>query len=207
MPPRRRTFYLADATILSNVKVRKLARVHPDRWLSAWGAFHVLIGVATLNGSPRLTRDDVLETIGPEHDDLLDLLRDAGLLSKTGIDAATFKEWCPKPRPRYPSDDTRSGGAGSDSGGMGSDSGGVRGDSAGVRHDSEGTPPESPTSATSSSSGSTTASSSSSRGAGKKDGPKDDNDGRSPAERLSDDFKAGKLTELDYQRLRRELVS
>lgn len=37
------------------------------------------------------------------------------------------------------------------------------------------------------------------------DGPKDEYDERSPAERLSDDFKAGRINELEYQRLRKGL--
>jgi hypothetical protein len=156
MPPRRRTFYLADATVLSNSKVRRLARQHPDDWLAAWGAFHILIGVATLNGSPRLTDEDVTDTLGADHDRLADVLRDAGLLTRTGIDPATFREWCPKPRPRYPSD----------SRGITPDSDGVPPDSGGIEHDSARTPTESPTSSTSSSSTSSSKAASSSRGVG-----------------------------------------
>jgi len=155
MPPRRRTFYLADATVLSNSKVRGLSREHPRDWLAAWGAFHVLIGVATLNGHPRLSSRDLADTLGPEHADLIAMLRKVGLLTRSGIDPDTFEEWCPKPRPKYPSD-----------------SAGVKGDSAGVVPDSVGVGKNSaesdgvPTSTSSSSSGSTTASSSTSRGVG-----------------------------------------
>ena len=45
MPPRRRTFYLADATLLSNPKVLRLKRLHPDDWLSVLGGFHLLISI------------------------------------------------------------------------------------------------------------------------------------------------------------------
>lgn len=151
MPPRRRTFYLADATVLSNAKVRRLARQHPDDWLSAWGAFHILIGVATLNGSPRLTEDDIIDTLGEDHAHLAVTLREAGLLTRTGIEPATFKEWCPKPRPKYPSD--RRGSTGTDN-----DSDGVSTDSDGIGHDSKVTPTESPTSSTTSTSSSSTGS-------------------------------------------------
>ena len=157
MPPRRRTFYLADATVLSNSKVRGLARSNPDEWLSAWGAFHVLIGVATLNGHPRLSSRDVADVLGPEHLHLAELLRKVGLLTRSGIDPETFEEWCPKPRPKYPSDYA---GAKPDSDGVDPDSAGVSRDSA----ESDGAP----TSTTSSSSASKTASSS--RGA--KDAPR-----------------------------------
>lgn len=153
MPPRRRTFYLADATVLSNSKVRGLSRAHPRDWLAAWGAFHVLIGVATLNGSPRLSSQDIADVLGPEASDLVSHLRRVGLLSRSGIDPETFDEWCPKPRPKYPSD---SKGVKSDSAGIVSDSGGVVSDSA----ESNGVP----TSSTTSSSVSTTASASPSRG-------------------------------------------
>src|SRR6185369_2481595 len=112
MPPRRRTLYLADATVLSNSKVRGLSRDHPRDWLAAWGAFHVLIGVATLNGSPRLSSRDLTDVLGPEHGDLVEMLRRVGLLTRSGIDPATFEEWCPKARPKYPSD---YGGVGADS--------------------------------------------------------------------------------------------
>lgn len=104
MPPRRRTFYLADATVLSNSKVRRLTARYPDDWLAAWGAFHILIGVATLNGSPKLPVEDVAVTLGPDHTRLTAMLREVGLLSRGGIDPDTFTEWCPKPRPKYPSD-------------------------------------------------------------------------------------------------------
>jgi len=161
MPPRRRTFYLADATVLSNAKVRGLSREHPRDWLAAWGAFHVLIGVATLNGSPRLSSRDLTDVLGPEHGDLVKMLQKVGLLTRSGIDPETFEEWCPKPRPKYPSD---SGGGKPDSGGVDPDSGGVGADSA----ESNGAP----TSTTSSASSSKTASSSPSRGAGKKHGLK-----------------------------------
>lgn len=154
MPPRRRTFYLADATALSNGKVRRLARQHPDDWLSAWGAFHILIGVATLNGSPRLTDDDIVDALTPDFERLVPILREAGFLTRTGIDAKTFAEWCPKPRPKYPSDRKGSDGDTTDSDGVGSDSAGVDGRS-------EGTPTESPTTTSTSSSSSTTGSTSS----------------------------------------------
>jgi hypothetical protein len=155
MPPRRRTFYLADATVLSNSKVRGLSREHPRDWLAAWGAFHVLIGVATLNGHPRLSSRDLADTLGPEHADLVVMLRKVGLLTRSGIDPETFEEWCPKPRPKYPSDYN---GKPPDSGGVGSDSGGVSVDSA----ESNGAP----TSTTSSSSASSSKAASSSRGVG-----------------------------------------
>lgn len=140
MPPRRRTFYLADATALSNGKVRRLTRLHPDVWLAAWGAFHVLIGVATLNGSPRLTDADVTDTLGTDHDHLAAVLREVGLLTRNGVDPQTFRDWCPKPRPKYPSD-----------------SGGARPDSDGIRPtpaESDPIPMESPTSSTTSTSSS-----------------------------------------------------
>jgi hypothetical protein len=156
MPPRRRTFYLADATVLSNSKVRGLSREHPRDWLAAWGAFHVLIGVATLNGHPRLSSRDLTDTLGPEHADLLAMLRRVGLLTRSGIDPETFEEWCPKARPKYPSDYN---GKPPDSGGVGSDSGGVGQDSA----ESDGAS----TSTTSSSSSSGAASSPPSRGVGR----------------------------------------
>ena len=154
MPPRRRTFYLADATVLSNSKVRGLSRDHPRDWLAAWGAFHVLIGVATLNGHPRLSSRDLTDVLGPEHADLVALLRRVGLLTRSGIDPETFEEWCPKARPKYPSDYN---GKPPDSGGIDPDSGGVGQDSA----ESDGV------STSSSSSGSKAGASSSSRGAGR----------------------------------------
>ena len=117
MPPRRRTFYLADATLLSNPKILRLRRQHPDDWISVVGAFHLLIGVATLNGSPKLTQDDISDVLGGR-DDLIVTLRSAGLMTPTGIDKATFNDWCPKPRPQYPSDRNRSGGKSADSGGV-----------------------------------------------------------------------------------------
>ena len=152
MPPRRRTFYLADATLLSNPKILRLRRQHPDDWIAVVGAFHLLIGVATLNGSPKLAQDDISDVLGGR-DDLIGRLREAGLMTPTGIDRATFNDWCPKPRPQYPSDRNRSGGKGADSGGVGRDSTGVGADSDGM-----------PTSSSSSSSGATSASSS--RGVG-----------------------------------------
>ena len=151
MPPRRRTFYLADATLLSNTKVLRLQRQHPDEWLSAIGAFHVLIGIATLNSSPKLSPSDIDDVLGTQSG-VVSLLRTAGLMTPTGIDRATFNEWCPKSRPRYPSDDKprrNSGGDSADSGGVGRDSGGIRTESGGM-----------PTSTTTSS----TTSTSSSRG-------------------------------------------
>jgi hypothetical protein len=168
VPPRRRTFYLADATVLSNSKVRSLARSHPRDWLAAWGAFHVLIGVATLNDSPRLTSRDIEDVLGPEVGDLVEHLRRLGLLTRSGIDPETYEEWCPRPRPKYPSD---SKGAKADSAGITTDSGGVGPDSA----ESNGVP----TSTTSSSA--TAASSSSSRGAEEKTTPlrkREDDDGK-----------------------------
>jgi len=152
MPPRRRTFYLADATLLSNPKILRLRRQHPDEWVTVIGAFHLLIGVATLNGSPKLAQNDISDVLGGR-DDLIELLREAGLMTPTGIDRATFNDWCPKPRPQYPSDRNRSGGKGADSGGVGPDSGGVGAESRGI-----------PTSSSSSASSSKTASPS--RGAG-----------------------------------------
>ena len=154
MPPRRRTFYLGDATILSNPKVRRLARQHPDRWLSVLGAFHVLIGVATLNGSPRLTRDEITDTIGEGHDDLIGLLREVGLMTTTGIRRETFDAWTPKARPKYPSDEkgrpntAESDGETRNSAGVGRSITEFRRNSDGVHADSGGVP----TSSTSSSS-------------------------------------------------------
>lgn len=200
MPPRRRTFYLADATVLSNSKVRGLSRDHPRDWLAAWGAFHVLIGVATLNGSPRLSSRDLTDVLGPEHSDLVAMLRRVGLLTRSGIDPETFDEWCPKARPKYPSDYK---GDKPDSDGIVSDSGGVGGDSA----ESDGVP----TSATSSSSGSKAGASSSSRGAGRSAGAKHD-DGLStqPTKEealmaLSEAWKRGEFDELEYKRRRDEV--
>lgn len=103
MPPRRRTFYLADATLLANSKVRRLMR-HPD-WLGAIGTFHILIGVATLNDSPDFSDADCDDLLGEESRPYVLMLRTVGLMTETGLDAATFEEWKPKPRPRYPSDD------------------------------------------------------------------------------------------------------
>lgn len=198
MPPRRRTFYLADATVLSNSKVRGLARSHPRDWLAAWGAFHVLIGVATLNGSPRLSSRDIADVLGPEAGDLVEHLRRVGLLTRSGIDPETFEEWCPKPRPKYPSDN-RGGKADSD---------GIDGDSAGVGDDSAESN-GAPTSSTSSSSGSLTASSPPSRGAGRsaigKDGPKDTPTKEKMLNDLSALFRAGDLNELEYKRRRDEV--
>lgn len=159
MPPRRRTFYLADATLLSNPKILRLQRQHPDDWITVVGAFHLLIGVATLNGSPKLAQNDISDVLGGR-DDLIERLREAGLMTPTGIDRATFNDWCPKPRPQYPSDKKprdRSGGNGPDSGGVGHDSAGVGTDSDGM-----------PTSSTSSPSSSKTASPS--RGVGSANG-------------------------------------
>ena len=134
MPPRRRTFYLADATLLSNPKVLRLQRQHPDEWLAVLGAFHVLIGVATLNGSPKLSEADIDDVLGDQKS-LTDLARSVGLMTSTGIDRATFNDWCPKPRPQYPSDKkprNHSGGNGTDSGGVGRNSGGVVSESGGM---------------------------------------------------------------------------
>jgi hypothetical protein len=134
MPPRRRTFYLADATLLSNPKILRLRRQHPDEWLSVLGGFHVLIGVATLNGSPKLSQDEISDVLG-DQTDVIALLRDVGLMTPTGIDRATFNDWCPKPRPQYPSDKKprkHSGGKGTDSGGVGRDSGGIGAESGGM---------------------------------------------------------------------------
>jgi hypothetical protein len=198
MPPRRRTFYLADATVLSNSKVRGLARDYPRDWLAAWGAFHVLIGGATLNGSPRLSSRDLADVLGPEHADLLNLLRRVGLLTRSGIDPDTFEEWCPKPRPRYPSDDR---GNKSDSDGITSDSDGVGRNSA----EKDGVP----TSSSSSSSPSKAASSSSSRGVGS---AKDDDGLKAPRTKeealhaLSERFQRGELSELEYSRQRKEIA-
>lgn len=155
MPPRRRTFYLADATLLSNPKVIRLRHRHPDEWLAVLGGFHVLIGVATLNGSPRLSRDEIDDVLGGDGT-LHELLRSTGLLTRTGIDKATYEEWCPKTRPKYPSDDKprrNSGGDDADSGGVGPDSAGVGGNSA----ESGGVPTSTTTSSPSSASGSTAA--------------------------------------------------
>lgn len=145
MPPRRRTFYLADATLLSNPKILRLRHAHPDEWLAVLGGFHVLIGVATLNGSPKLSPSDIADVLG-DQETVIALMREAGLMTPTGIDRATFNEWCPKPRPVYPSDKkprNHSGGNTSDSAGVGADSGGVGTESGGI-----------PTSSTSSSSSS-----------------------------------------------------
>lgn len=197
MPPRRRTFYLADATILSNPKVRGVARSHPRDWLAAWGAFHVLIGVATLNGSPRLSSRDIADVLGPEATDLVELLRQVGLLTRSGIDPATFEEWCPKPRPKYPSDNR---GGRSDSGVINDDSGGVGVDSA----ESNGAP----TSTSSSSSGSPTASSPSSRGvggsAGRRNGLKALN-GDDAIRALDAEYAAGRIDRNEYNRQRKAL--
>ncbi len=144
MPPRRRTFYLADATALSNTKVRRLQR--DDRWLSAWGAFHILIGVATLEDDPTFTEDECEDLLGAGSSEWALMLRGVGLMDANGLDPATFEEWKPKPRPRYPSDGVPR---------SQTDSGGVRDDYA----EKTGMP------TSSSSSTSSTASSSSSRGA------------------------------------------
>jgi hypothetical protein len=202
MPPRRRTFYLADATLLSNPKVRRLSRTHPDEWLAVIGAFHVLIGVATLNGSPKLSSEEITDVLGG-HEDLVTLLRGAGLMTARGIDKATFDEWTPKARPKYPSDDKPR-----------PDSGGVHPDSGGVGHDSDGIPGDSdgiPTSVTSSSSGSTTASSPPSRGVGRSATKNDDGPKARTKEKallaLSDDFLSGKIDELTYTRQRKALTA
>jgi hypothetical protein len=197
MPPRRRTFYLADATLLSNPKIRGLARQEPDRWITVIGAFHILIGVATLNGSPRLTSQEIADTLGDGHDDLIGLLRGVGLMTSTGISRSTFEDWCPKPRPRYPSDEKPR----PHSGGKGTDSGGVAADSGGIDTDSDGMP----TSTTSSTSSAIAASSPSSRA-------EKDDDGlttpRTKKERLDDlsvRFQAGEFDELEYKRRRDEV--
>lgn len=134
MPPRRRTFYLADATLLSNPKILRLRRQHPDDWITVVGAFHLLIGVATLNGSPKLSQDDISDVLGGR-DDVIATLRVAGLMTPSGIDRATFEDWCPKPRPQYPSDRKprrRSAGNKHDSAGVGHDSAGVGTESGGM---------------------------------------------------------------------------
>ena len=200
MPPRRRTFYLADATLLSNPKILRLRRQHPDDWITVVGAFHLLIGVATLNGSPKLSQDDISDVLGGR-DDLIARLRDAGLMTPQGIDRATYNDWCPKPRPQYPSDRkprNRSGGNAPDSGGVGPDSGGVGTESGGM-----------PTSTTSSSSSSKAASSP--RGVahsanGTNDGPKAQTREEALLA-LSDEYKAGRLTDIEYSRKRKELRS
>lgn len=195
MPPRRRTFYLADATVLSNSKVRGLARSHPRDWLAAWGAFHVLIGVATLNGSPRLSSRDIADVLGPEAGDLVDHLRRVGLLTRSGIDPETFEEWCPKPRPKYPSDNR---GDKSDSDGITDDSAGVGDDSA----ESDGAP----TSTTSSSSPSKAASSSGGVGhsAGRRNGLKALN-GEDAIKALDAEYAAGHIDASAYRRERDRL--
>lgn len=196
MPPRRRTFYLADATLLSNPKIRGLARTEPDRWLTAIGAFHVLIGVATLNGSPRLTPQEISDTLGDGHGDVIALLRTVGLMTPTGISRSTFEDWCPKARPQYPSDKKprrNSGGDDTDSGGVGRDSGGVRSDSGGM-----------PTSSTSSS----TKAASSSRGvghsAGRRNGLKALNDDEA-IRALDQRYADGLIDGAEYRRQRKEL--
>lgn len=193
MPPRRRTFYLADATVLANPKVRGLSRSNPDEWLAAWGAFHILIGVATINGSPRLSSRDLADVLGPEHVHLAELLRRVGLLTRSGIDPDTFAEWCPKPRPHYPSDDTR----------------GDRRNSAENRPttpESDTIPPESPTSSTSSSS--RAASSPPSRGvghsAGRRNGLKALN-GDDAIKALDAEYARGELTSAQYRERRAEI--
>jgi hypothetical protein len=163
MPPRRHTFYLADATILSNPKFRRLARGGPD-WISCVGAFHILIGVATLEGSPYFTDEDIEDILGTEAMPWVVMLRKVGLMTATGLDPDTFEDWRPKARPRYPSDGVP--GSQTDSDGVGgittesphklprnqAGSGGVGFDSNGIGTDSDGIP----TSTSSSSSGSTT---------------------------------------------------
>lgn len=212
MPPRRRTFYLADATLLSNPKVRRLSRTHPDEWLAVIGAFHVLIGVATLNGSPKLTTDEITDVLGG-HEDLVTLLRGAGLMTARGIDRATFEEWTPKARPKYPSDVPRPSGDTSDSDGVDPDSGGISDDSA----DSAGIPPDSdgmPTSTTTSSSSSvsTTGSSPPSRGAGHSAKTKNDDEPKARTKEealhwLSEEYKAGRIDEVAYARQRKVLTA
>lgn len=161
MPPRRRTFYLADATLLSNPKILRLRRAHPAEWLAVVGGFHVLIGVATLNGSPKLSPDDITDVLGDD-ETVIRLMREAGLMTATGIDRATFNDWIPKPRPRYPSDDNprpHSGGKRADSGVVGRDSAGVHSESGGI-----------PTSSTSSPSASAASPSSNGRANGRDSG-------------------------------------
>lgn len=198
MPPRRRTFYLADATVLSNSKVRGLSRDHPRDWLAAWGAFHVLIGVATLNGSPRLSSRDLTDVLGPEHGDLVEMLRRVGLLTRSGIDPATFEEWCPKARPKYPSDYR----------GDKSDSDGIPPDSGGVGHDSAESNGAS-TSSTSSSSSPETASSPPSRGAdasanGRRNGLKALT-GEDAIKALDAEFAAERISAQEYRERRKAL--
>ena len=197
MPPRRRTFYLADATLLSNPKIRGLTRREPERWVAVIGAFHVLIGVATLNGSPRLTRQEITDTLGDGHDDLIDLLRAVGLMTPTGISRSTFEDWCPKARPQYPSDKKprgNSGGNGTDSGGVGPDSGGVGTDSGGI-----------PTSSSSSGSSALAASSSSSRGGGRSAGERNGLkalNGDDAIKALDAAFAEGRIDGVEYHRQR-----
>jgi hypothetical protein len=193
MPPRRRTFYLADATVLSNSKVRGLSRDHPRDWLAAWGAFHVLIGVATLNGSPRLSSRDLADVLGPEHGDLVELLRRVGLLTRSGIDPETFEEWCPKPRPKYPSDYR---GDKANSGGVGPDSGGVGGNSA----ESNGVP----TSSTSSSSDTASPSRGAGNSAGRRNGLKALT-GDDAIKALDAEYAAGRIDGAEYRRQRKAL--
>jgi len=195
MPPRRRTFYLADATVLSNSKVRGLSRDHPRDWLAAWGAFHVLIGVATLNGSPRLSSRDLTDVLGPEHGDLVEMLRRVGLLTRSGIDPATFEEWCPKARPKYPSDYR---GVASDSDGIPPDSGGVGADSA----ESNGA------STSSTSSSSKAGASSSSRGAGRSANGRNGLKaltGEDAIKALDQEWAAGRIDADEYHRQREAL--
>ena len=198
MPPRRRTFYLADATVLSNSKVRGLSRDHPRDWLAAWGAFHVLIGVATLNGSPRLSSRDLTDVLGPEHSDLVAMLRRVGLLTRSGIDPETFEEWCPKARPKYPSDYR---GDKSDSDGIDADSAGVGADSA----ESDGAP----TSTSSSSSVSKAGASPPSRGVGhsangRRNGLKALN-GEDAIKALDAEYAAGRIDRAEYRTKREAL--
>lgn len=197
MPPRRRTFYLADATLLSNPKILRLRRQQPDEWITVVGAFHLLIGVATLNGSPKLTHDDISDVLGGR-DDVIALLRDAGLMTPTGIDRATFNDWCPKPRPQYPSDRKprpHSGGKRADSGGVGSDSGGVDTESDGM-----------PTSSSSSASKAKAASSSGGVGhsAGRRNGLKALT-GADAIRALDAEYADGRITSAEYHRRREEI--
>jgi hypothetical protein len=204
MPPRRRTFYLADATLLSNPKVIRLRSRHPDQWLAVLGGFHVLIGVATLNGSPRLSQDEISDVLGGDGS-LTGLLREAGLLTRTGIDKGTFEEWCPKARPEYPSDRKRRKGSDGDD----DDSDGVGRDSA-VVGDNSAESGGVPTSTTTSPSSSKAASSSPSRGVGHSAGKKNDGLSTPPTKEerllaLSEDYKANRITELEYERQRKAL--
>ena len=205
MPPRRRTFYLADATLLSNPKILRLRRDHPDEWLAVLGGFHVLIGVATLNGSPKLTSAEISDVLGDEVH-VSELLRAAGLMTATGIDRATFNDWCPKPRPQYPSD-RKPRKPRKPSAGKPSDSAGVRADSAVVGTDSDGIP------TSSSSSTALAASSSPSGGVGASAGKKTtgqmthEEERRRALDDLSEKFKRREIDQLTYERERRVLAS